>query len=117
MKNYSNNITGIMNCVKDCVQQAYNKGYKQAVDDYQNSTEFIEKIYTHDIVIYDENYIFYKGKKFISQDLYNKAKNGDAILLLQSLLDKIEQVENEPTGARYWVGTQELKNILVRYLK
>lgn len=31
MKNYSNNITGIMNCVKDCVQQAYNKGYKEGI--------------------------------------------------------------------------------------
>lgn len=110
-------LGGLMKQSKELINSAYNKGYKQAVDDYQKSTEFIKKIYTHDIVIYDENYIFYKGKKFISQDLYNKAKNGDAILLLQSLLDKIEEVENEPTGARYWVGTQELKNILERYLK
>lgn len=76
MKNYSNNITGIMNCVKDCVQQAYNKGYKQAVD-----------------------------------DMLNKQTVG----LKKDILAKIEEVENEPTGARYWVTTQELRNIIERY--
>lgn len=61
MKNYSNNITGIMNCVKDCVQQAYNKGYKQGVADSQVEEK-------------DKDHIWYNNKQYISLNRFLEAK-------------------------------------------
>ena len=46
---------------------------------------------------------------------FNEGNKLGASILKKRLLAMIDKVENEPTGARYWIGTQELKNILERY--
>jgi hypothetical protein len=69
-------LGGLMKQSKELINSAYNKGYKQAID-----------------------------------DMLNKQTVG----LEKDILAKIEEVENEPTGARYWVSTQELRKILERY--
>jgi len=66
-------LGGLMKQSKELINSAYNKGYKQAVD-----------------------------------DMLNKQTVG----LKKDILAKIEEVENEPTGARYWVSTQELRDII-----
>ena len=49
-----------------------------------------------------------------------KTVDGDDILsnsiraIKQYIPRKIEEVENEPTGARYWITTQELRDIIER---
>lgn len=68
-------LDGLMKQSKELINIAYNKGYKQAVD-----------------------------------DMLNKQTVG----LEKDILAKIEEVENEPTGARYWVTTQELRDIIER---
>ena len=68
-------LGGLMKQSKELINLAYNKGYKQAVD-----------------------------------DMLNKQTVG----LKKDILAKIEEVENEPTGARYWVTTQELRDIIER---
>jgi hypothetical protein len=68
-------LGGLMKQSKELINSAYNKGYKQAVN-----------------------------------DMLNKQTVG----LEKDILAKIEEVENEPTGARYWVSTQELRDILKR---
>lgn len=69
-------LGGLMKQSKELINSAYNKGYKQAVD-----------------------------------DMLNKQTVG----LKKDILAKIEEVENEPTGARYWITTKELREILERY--
>ena len=59
-------LGGLMKQSKELINSAYNKGYKQAVD-----------------------------------DMLNKQTVG----LEKDILAKIEEVENEPTGARYWITT------------
>jgi hypothetical protein len=61
MKNYSNNITGIMNCVKDCVQQAYDKGYKQGLAESK-------------VEVKDAEHIWYKRGQYISLNRFLEAK-------------------------------------------
>lgn len=61
MKNYSNNITGIMNCVKDCVQQAYDKGYKQGLAESE-------------VEVKDADHIWYKRGQYISLNRFLEAK-------------------------------------------
>ena len=68
-------LGGLMKQSKGLINSAYNKGYKQAVD-----------------------------------DMLNKQTVG----LEKDILAKIEEVENEPTGARYWVTTQGLRDIIER---
>ena len=68
-------LDGLMKQSKELINSAYNKGYKQAVD-----------------------------------DMLNKQTVG----LEKDILAKIEEVENEPTGARYWITTQELRDIIER---
>ena len=69
-------LGGLMKQSKELINSAYNKGYKQAVDDMLNN---------------------------------------QTVGLKKDILAKIEEVENEPTGARYWVTTQELREIIERY--
>jgi len=66
-------LGGLMKQSKELINSAYNKGYKQAVN-----------------------------------DMLNKQTVG----LKKDILAKIEEVENEPTGARYWITTQELRDII-----
>lgn len=66
-------LGGLMKQSKELINSAYNKGYKQAVD-----------------------------------DMLNKQTVG----LKKDILAKIEEVENEPTGARYWITTKELRDII-----
>ena len=61
MKNYSNNITGIMNCVKDCVKQAYDKGYKQGLAESE-------------VEVKDADHIWYKKGQYISLKRFLEAK-------------------------------------------
>ena len=68
-------LGGLMKQSKELINSAYNKGYKQAVDDMLNN---------------------------------------QTVGLKKDILAKIEEVENEPTGARYWVTTQELRDIIER---
>ena len=68
-------LGGLMKQSKELINSAYNKGYKQAVD-----------------------------------DMLNKQTVG----LEKDILAKIEEVGNEPTGARYWITTQELRDIIER---
>lgn len=46
---------------------------------------------------------------------YKKGLKESDNLLKEQLYNKIKQVENEPTGARYWITTKELREILERY--
>ena len=46
---------------------------------------------------------------------YNKGYKKGYNAFKEELYDKIKQVENEPTGARYWITTKELREILERY--
>ena len=54
------------------------------------------------------NSAYKKGYKQAVDDMLNKQTVG----LEKDILAKIEEVENEPTGARYWITTQELRDII-----
>lgn len=43
---------------------------------------------------------------------YKKGLKESDNFLKEQLYNKIKQVENEPTGARYWITTQELRDII-----
>lgn len=55
-----------------------------------------------------------KETKDVVDIAYNKGFKEGYNALKEQLYDKIKQVENEPTGARYWVSTQELRDIIER---
>ncbi len=55
-----------------------------------------------------------KQSKELINLAYDKGFKEGYNALKEELYDKIKQVENEPTGARYWVSTQELRDILKR---
>ena len=56
-----------------------------------------------------------KETKDVVDIAYNKGFKEGYNALKDKLYDKIKQVENEPTGAKYWVTTQELRDIIERY--
>ena len=56
-----------------------------------------------------------KETKDLVDIAYNKGFKKGYNALKEELYDKIKQVENEPTGARYWITTKELREILERY--
>ena len=43
---------------------------------------------------------------------FNEGNKLGASILKKRLLAMIDKVENEPTGARYWITTQELRDII-----
>ena len=92
-------LGGLMKQSKELINSAYNKGYKQATNDMS-------------IIELPDDTIIYKGKKYIYIN-HDVIKYGCGVS--RALLAKIEEVENEPTGARYWITTKELREILERY--
>jgi hypothetical protein len=56
-----------------------------------------------------------KQSKELINMAHSKGVKEGFYLMKKLILEEIDRVENEPTGARYWIGTQELKNILERY--
>lgn len=72
MKNYANNITGIMKCVKDCVQQAYDKGYKEGVAEVKDREDvaydkgYKQGMAESEVEVKDADHIWYKGNQYIS---------------------------------------------------
>ena len=56
-----------------------------------------------------------KQSKELINMAYNKGLKEGFYRMKKLIFEEIDRVENEPTGARYWIGTQELKNILERY--
>jgi len=56
-----------------------------------------------------------KQSKELINMAYNKGSKEGFYLMKKLILEEIDRVENEPTGARYWITTKELREILERY--
>jgi hypothetical protein len=56
-----------------------------------------------------------KQSKELINSAYEKGYRQATKDFQEQLLEKIDKVENEPTGARYWISTKELRKILERY--
>ena len=55
-----------------------------------------------------------KQNKELINMAHSKGVKEGFYLMKKLILEEIDRVENEPTGARYWITTQELRDIIER---